>query len=93
MKKYHVFGGQYERCWYGDTDNLQGAKILASKHMEYWDNWQGFHKPDIYEAKDVRVVESRNRITTNVGSLIHVLVDGAVPYLVWDGRKWVEYQR
>ena len=46
--RFYVIGGQYERVCYGGTPTLLGAKRLASKHEEYWDNWQGWHKPDIY---------------------------------------------
>ena len=45
MKKYQVIGGQYESSWIGESDSLHGAKILATRNMEYWDNWQGWHKP------------------------------------------------
>lgn len=50
--KYYVIGGQYEMINYGGTPTLEGAKRLATKREEYWDNWQGFHKPDIYKAED-----------------------------------------
>lgn len=53
MKKYVVIGGQYQCYYYGDADTLHGAKIIASKHLEYWDNWQGWHYPAIYRAEDV----------------------------------------
>ena len=53
MKKYQVIGGQYESCWIGESDSLHGAKIIATRNMEYWDNWQGWHKPCIYRAEDV----------------------------------------
>ena len=43
MKKinYYVIGGQYVSYCYGGTPTLIGAKRLASKSAEYWDNWQG----------------------------------------------------
>ena len=53
MKKYQVIGGQYESCWIGESDSLHGAKIIATRNMEYWDNWQGWHIPSIYHAEDV----------------------------------------
>ena len=56
MKKYQVIGGQYESCWIGESDSLHGAKIIATRNMEYWDNWQGWHKPCIYRAEDVEIV-------------------------------------
>lgn len=55
MKKeinYYVIGGQYASYNYGGTRTLLGAKRLAGKHKEYWDNWAGWHKPMIYKADD-----------------------------------------
>ena len=79
MKKYQVIGGQYETRWYGESDSLHGAKIIAGKHKEYWDNWQGWHKPDIYQAEDVVDTISRGRITTRDGAEIRVPLRYAVP--------------
>ena len=56
MKKanhYYVIGGQYAAYCYGGMPTLTGAKRLASKSAEYWDNWQGWHIPKIYKAEDV----------------------------------------
>lgn len=50
--KFYVIGGQYEHTYYGGTPTLLGAKRLATKCIEYWDNWQGWHKPAIYRAED-----------------------------------------
>ncbi len=81
MKKnnYYVIGGQYESCCYGGTPTLIGAKRKATENMEYWDNWQGWHKPAIYRAEDTRVIESRGRITTHDGTMIRVPKYGAEP--------------
>ena len=38
MKRFQVIGGQYESHWYGESDTLRGAKILARRCEEYWDN-------------------------------------------------------
>ena len=56
MKKinYYVIGGQYDSYCYGGAPTLTGAKRLAHKSVEYWDNWQGWHIPRIYRAEDVR---------------------------------------
>ena len=81
MKKYQVIGGQYESCWYGESNSIRGAKMIAERHKEYWDNWQGWHKPDIYLAKDVIDTESRGRITTNDGVMIRVPLRYAVPFI------------
>lgn len=43
-------------CFGGGAPTLTGAKRLASKTAEYWDNWQGWHIPAIYRAEDVRKV-------------------------------------
>lgn len=53
LKQYVVIGGQYESYCYSDAETLHGAKILASKSLEYWDNWQGWHYPAIYRREDV----------------------------------------
>lgn len=60
MKKnnYYVIGGQYESYCYGGAPTLTGAKRLANKHKEYWDNWQGWHTPRIYKAEDTFATES-----------------------------------
>ena len=51
-KKYIVIGGQYMQRVYGLANTLQGAKRIASKNREYWDNWQGWHTPKIYALSD-----------------------------------------
>lgn len=72
MKKYQVIGGQYESCWVGESDSIRGAKIIAGRNKEYWDNWQGWHTPRIYKAEDVEEIESMGRITTFDGQTIRV---------------------
>ena len=79
MKKFQVIGGQYESHYYGESDTLRGAKIIATKNIEYWDNWQGWHKPRIYRAEDVEEIESRGRVTTYDGQLIRVPKAGSEP--------------
>lgn len=69
---YYVIGGQYESYCYGGTPTLIGAKRLANKNKEYWDNWQGWHTPEIYKAEDTEVIESSGRITTYDGQEIRV---------------------
>lgn len=49
---YTVIGGQYVGINYGTTDTLLKAKRLATAHAEYWDNFQGWHKPGIYVNYD-----------------------------------------
>lgn len=69
MKKqeYVVIGGQYESYDYGTVDSLRKAKLLATKNKEYWDNWQGWHTPDIYKIEDTEEIESKGRITSHDG--------------------------
>lgn len=56
MKKYQIIGGQYEYIWIGESDSLHGAKMIATKNREMWDNWQGWHTPEIYRAEDVKEI-------------------------------------
>lgn len=77
--KYAVIGGQYESYCYGLTPTLIGAKRLATKNMEYWDNWQGWHKPLVYRIEDTEVIESNGRILTDDGTLIRIPKFGATP--------------
>lgn len=61
MKKamnYFVIGGQYQSYCYGAVPTLAGAKRVATKHEEYWDNWNGWHTPVIYAASDVVKAEN-----------------------------------
>jgi hypothetical protein len=76
---YYVIGGQYEQYCYGGTPTLIGAKRLANKNKEYWDNWQGWHTPQIYKAEDTEVIESRNNITSRDGEHIRIVKDYADP--------------
>lgn len=78
-RNYYIIGGQYETCYYGASDTLRGAKCIATRHAEYWDNWQGWHKPNIYKADDVQVIISRGRITTPDGWEVIVPKPDAVP--------------
>lgn len=61
-KAYCVIGGQYKVVYYGSCPTLLGAKRLATKCAEYWDNWQGWHKPDIYLIEDTEEIEPGYRI-------------------------------
>lgn len=53
VNKYAVIGGQYQAYFYGFAPTLHAAKLLASRNAEYWDNWQGWHVPAVYNAADV----------------------------------------
>lgn len=91
MKKYQVIGGQYESCWYGESDTLRGARRIANAHEEYWDNFGGWHTPAIYAAEDVEEYESRGRITTPDGWDIRGARMGAQP--IPDGLKDIDVER
>ena len=56
--KYVVIGGQYAKVNYGEYPTLRGAMVAASKHEEYWDNWQGWRTPRVYAIEDCALVES-----------------------------------
>lgn len=58
---YYVIGGQYSYICYGWCRTLLGAKRLARKNQEYWDNWAGWHTPSIYEACDCWDVDEFHR--------------------------------
>lgn len=90
MKKnnYYVIGGQYEDHCYGGTPTLLGAKRLASKNEECWDNWKGWVTPRIYEAEDTEVITSNGRITTPDGCKIRVPKQDAIPFVKVNG-EWV----
>lgn len=90
MKKYQVIGGQYESAWYGESDSLHGAKCIAAKHDEYWDNWQGWRRPSIYLAGDVKEIESKSRITTPDGVIIRVPIAEPTYKYDYNGNKWFE---
>lgn len=51
--KFCVIGGQYNIIYYGARPTLIGAKRLANKCQEFWDNHQGWHTPKIYHIEDV----------------------------------------
>ena len=82
MKKYQVIGGQYESHWYGESDSLHGAKLIASKHREYWDNWQGWHTPNIYLSADVAE-------THRDGELIRYRTSGAYARYDEQRKHWL----
>lgn len=77
--KYVVIGGQYETCYYGGAPTLLGAKRLAGRNVEYWDNWQGFHKPFVYAIEDTEEIECYGWITMRDGETIRVPKYGAEP--------------
>ena len=81
--RFYVIGGQYQAFNHGGTPTLLGAKRLAKKCEEYWDNWQGFHVPSIYAAEDC--VRAENFYGEQM-----IPKAGATPVAVWDReeRRW-----
>ena len=85
MKKYQIIGGQYKDYWHGESDSLHGAKIIASRCAEYWDNWQGWHTPVIYTADPVQD-------TPHDDYSQRARIDGARPFAYHDGHRWRAYR-
>lgn len=83
---YYVIGGQYEAYCYGGSETLLGAKQKAAKHDEYWDNWQGWHRPKVYAASDCMLANSQFFGEQMVPKA------GAYPVAVYDmdSKHWAE---
>ena len=60
-----------------------GAKLIASKNREYWDNWQGWHTPKIYAAEDCIKGEPTEFNFSGIYP-----APGAVPVAIRNGNKW-----
>ncbi len=90
--KYCVIGGQYELHYYGSTETLLAAKQLATKNSEYWDNWQGWNKPQIYRIEDTEEIETKGMITYDDGHRIRSPKMNAEPVCYWDRdkKRWIE---
>ena len=56
MAKFVIIGGQYNVIKYGTSNTLHGAKLIAQKHWEYWDNWRGWHVPEIYKEGEEKTI-------------------------------------
>lgn len=87
---FYAVGGQYEAITYGGAETLRGAELIASRNREHWDNWQGWQRPAIYCADDMREIISRGRITTRDGVAVLLPRPGAEPVAVYDNnrRRW-----
>lgn len=79
MKKYQVIGGQHEQTWYGESDSLRGAKMIAGRNKELWDNMQGLHVPGIYAAEDCHKITASGMVTVQDGVEIIVHDPDAQP--------------
>ena len=86
--KYYAIGGQYDYYNHGGAYTLEGAKRLATKNEEYWDNWQGWHKPDIYKAEDCE-------LSVNFYGEHYYPKNYAEPVIVWNEmtQRWEEFNR
>ncbi len=82
MSKYYVIGGQYEFFNHGGSDTILGAKRLAKKNMEYWDNHQGWHIPKIFRSEDCCLLKNF------YGEQI-IPTHSAEPIAYHDGKKWI----
>ena len=79
MKKFQVIGGQYEQHHYGESDTIRGARIIAGRNKEYWDNWQGWHIPAIYRAEDCEKLEVSGLVTYPDGLEVILHKPEAIP--------------
>lgn len=86
MKKYQVIGGEYETKWWGESDTLREAKMIANRFTECYSDGKPY-KPYIYLAEDVENVESHGRILTDDGVCTRVPKNNALPY-IWDRGNW-----
>lgn len=75
---YYIIGGQYYFYCYGSAETMTGAKRIAGKHDEYWDNWQGWHRPSIYKAEDCILAD------TQFHGEQMIPAEGAHPVAVYD---------
>ena len=83
---YYVIGGQYAYKCYGGTPTLLGAKRLARKCTELWDNHKGYHVPSIYAAEDTKEAD------TFYGRFQRVPADDyAVPVAVYFKNRWMSF--
>lgn len=85
---FYVIGGQYAQYNYGGSETLRGAKLIAAKHDEYWDNWQGWHRPCIYAAEDCFLANTQ----FNGEQMIHKRE--AIPVAEYDmeRKSWISQQ-
>lgn len=90
MQKYVVIGGQYSVRLYGVFDSLHAAKVYASKHPEYWDNWQGWNVPNIYRLDQCRHYTDVKDAYGNHHDDFYIPQPNAVHwYKPYDSKHWV----
>ena len=85
MKKYVVVGGQYNFRYYGESDSMIGAKRIATRNEEYWDNWQGWHVPSVYLSEDFRFDENGQLVPVEPERVVF-----PVAYRFHSDKRWTE---
>ena len=68
---------------------MHGAKCIASKNVELWDNWGGLRTPDIYPAEYTEVVTDESYGTPR--EIRRPIEYATIPYYQKDAKgKWKE---
>lgn len=60
-----------------------GAKMIASKNEELWDNWEGWHKPKVFLAEDCEEAYGYRD-----GKIVRVPKPEARPVFFFDNGRW-----
>lgn len=89
MKKYQIIGGKYEYFWYGEADTLDVAKNIATRSIEYWDNWGGWNVPNIYRKEDCKTIVCNGMLTHYDGQKLVIPKRTAAPYAMKINGKWI----
>ena len=55
--RFCVIGGQHEYVCYGGAPTYTGAKRMAAKNTERWDNRRGICRPAIHKAEDTTEID------------------------------------
>lgn len=57
------------------ADSFRGAKVIAGRNKEYWDNRQGWHMPEFYLAEDCKqiITEGKGTIPAGLPIVIHIM--------------------
>ncbi len=77
---YYVIGGQYRYHYYGASKTIRGAKMLATRNTECWDNLIGLVTPRIYSDEPVITTVNGEEIVLPIGDCLYY----------HDGKKWCE---
>ena len=104
MKRFQVItviNSLREVRWYGESDSLRGAMLIASRHKEIRDRWQGVCIPDIYTSDTVREIilpdGAKTRVPKNgaecVAFKIVGIFAGSGDWLIRDSEIRKEYMK